>query len=68
VEPYVPAIVSAIHQAFSLATASTFAVGIVTCLAASVLVLGFRESRATAEARSWEPKSEPASETESAVA
>ena len=56
VEPYIPAIVSAIHEAFSLATASTFAVGIVTCLAASVLVLAFRESRATAEARSWEPE------------
>src|SRR4051812_30753291 len=48
VEPYIPAIVAAIHQAFSLATASTFAVGIVTCLVASVLVLAFRESRATA--------------------
>jgi hypothetical protein len=55
VEPYVPAIVAAIHEAFSLATAATFSVGIVTCLVASVLVLAFRESRATAEQRGWEP-------------
>jgi len=39
VEPFVPAIVDGIHQAFSLATAATFAVGIVTALLAALLVL-----------------------------
>jgi EmrB/QacA subfamily drug resistance transporter len=66
VEPYIPAIVAAIHEAFSLATAATFSVGIVTCLIASVLVLAFREARATAEERSWEPSS--SSDAESAAA
>jgi MFS family permease len=50
VEPYVPAIVDAIHQAFSIATASTFAVGIVSSLAAAGLVLLFQEAPATAAA------------------
>jgi EmrB/QacA subfamily drug resistance transporter len=71
VEPYIPAIVSAIHQAFSLATAATFSVGIVTCLAASVLVLAFRDARATADAAVREPDAESqgsASEAGSAVA
>jgi hypothetical protein len=52
VEPYIPAIVGAIHEAFSIATASTFAIGIVTSLAAAGLVLLFREAPATAAARS----------------
>jgi EmrB/QacA subfamily drug resistance transporter len=39
VEPIIPAIVSGIHQAFSLATASTFVVGIFSCLIAAVVVL-----------------------------
>jgi len=39
VEPFVPAIVDGIHQAFSIATAATFGVGIVTALAAALLVL-----------------------------
>ena len=52
VAPYVPAIVDAIHQAFSVATASTFAVGIATCVAASLLVLAFREAPARTPA--WE--------------
>ena len=30
-QPFIPAIVGAIHQAFSIATASTFAIGIATC-------------------------------------
>ena len=59
VEPYIPAIVLAIHQAFSLATASTFAVGIVTCVVASVLVLTFRESRATVVAPGLAGDGEP---------
>jgi hypothetical protein len=52
VEPYIPAIVGAIHGAFSIATASTFTIGIVTSLAAAGLVLLFREAPATAAARS----------------
>src|SRR6185436_13963123 len=48
VEPFIPAIVGAIHQAFSIATASTFAIGIVSSLAAAGLVLLFREAPATA--------------------
>jgi MFS family permease len=51
VEPFIPRIVDAIHQAFSIATASTFAVGIVSSLAAAGLVLLFREAPATAYAR-----------------
>lgn len=39
VEPFIPNIVSGIHQAFSLATASTFVVGIITALAAALVVL-----------------------------
>ena len=48
VEPFIPAIVDAIHAAFSIATASTFAIGIVSCLVAAGLVLLFREAPATA--------------------
>jgi EmrB/QacA subfamily drug resistance transporter len=43
IEPFVPAIVAAIHQAFSVATASTFAFGIVAALMALVTVLLLRE-------------------------
>ena len=50
VAPFIPAIVDAIHQAFSIATASTFAIGIATSLVAAALVLLFREAPATAEA------------------
>ncbi|MEP6681154.1 MAG: MDR family MFS transporter [Chloroflexota bacterium] len=39
VEPVIPAIVSGIHEAFSLATASTFVVGIITALLAALIVL-----------------------------
>ena len=48
VEPYLPAIVGAVHSAFSTATASTFVVGIATTVAASGLVLLFREAPAQA--------------------
>jgi EmrB/QacA subfamily drug resistance transporter len=50
VEPFIPAIVDAIHQAFSIATASTFAIGIATSLVAAGLVLLFRDVRVAAEA------------------
>jgi len=48
VEPYVPAIIEAIHAAFSIATASTFVVGIATTLVAAGLTLLFRDAPATA--------------------
>ena len=38
VQPIIPAIVGGIHQAFSLATASTFLVGIVTALLAALII------------------------------
>jgi EmrB/QacA subfamily drug resistance transporter len=39
VEPLIPAIVSGIHEAFSLATAATFTIGIVTAVLAALIVL-----------------------------
>jgi MFS family permease len=48
VEPFIPAIVDAIHQAFSIATASTFVVGIGTVALAAFLVLFLREAPAQA--------------------
>jgi EmrB/QacA subfamily drug resistance transporter len=39
VEPLIPAIVSGIHEAFSIATTSTFVVGIFTAIIAAVVVL-----------------------------
>jgi len=39
VEPLIPGIVAGIHNAFSLATASTFVIGIVSCLIAAFVVL-----------------------------
>lgn len=48
VEPYLPAIVDAVHSAFSIAAASTFTVGIGTTIVASGLVLLFRDAPAQA--------------------
>jgi EmrB/QacA subfamily drug resistance transporter len=65
VAPYMPVIVDSIHSAFSFATASTFFIGVVTGLAASGLVLLFRDAPATAReeapeaARPEEPCPEP---------
>ena len=39
VEPLIPAIVKGIHEAFSLATAATFSVGIATALLAALVIL-----------------------------
>ncbi len=50
VEPYLPAIVGAVHSAFSIAAANTFTVGIGTTLVASGLVLLFRDAPAQAHA------------------
>ena len=50
VEPFVPAIVDAIHSALSIAIASTFVVGIGSTLLAACLVLLFRDAPATVAA------------------
>jgi EmrB/QacA subfamily drug resistance transporter len=58
VEPLIPAIVTGIHQAFSIATSATFAVGIVTTLIAAAVVLvvmPVRVGAAAAEAREAAP-------------
>jgi len=54
IEPHLPAIVDAIHGAFSVATANTFLIGIATTVVATGLVLLFREAPATAQAPEWE--------------
>jgi EmrB/QacA subfamily drug resistance transporter len=48
VQPFIPAIVDAIHAAFSIATANTFVLGIGASLVAAGLVLLLREAPATA--------------------
>jgi hypothetical protein len=54
IEPFLPAIVGALHSAFSIATASTFTIGIGTSLVAAALVLLFREAPAAASEPAWE--------------
>jgi EmrB/QacA subfamily drug resistance transporter len=54
VEPYVPAIVAAIHAAISIATASTFVLGIGAAALAAGLVLFLREAPARVVAPSLE--------------
>lgn len=44
VEPFIPALVDAIHQALSLATSETFLVGVVASLIAAGVVLFLREA------------------------
>ena len=44
VAPLIPGIVNAIHEAFSIALASTYWVGIVGALVAAVLVLFLKET------------------------
>ncbi|HSM15997.1 MAG TPA: MFS transporter, partial [Gemmatimonadales bacterium] len=59
IEPIIPAIVSGIHQAFSIATGATFILGVVSALLAAVVVLvvmpagrmGEREAHVTDEPR-----------------
>ena len=55
-EPFIPTLVDAIYEAFSLATANTFLVGVVTSLAAAGLVLLLREGPATATESELEPE------------
>jgi EmrB/QacA subfamily drug resistance transporter len=63
VEPLIPGIVSAIHTAFSIATAATFTVGIVTALAAAAIILfvmpGGRMGHRAEAAEGAEPGGEP---------
>ena len=47
--PFIPEIVAAIHRAFSLAVASTFAFGIVAAVVAVAVVLFLREERQSAQ-------------------
>jgi EmrB/QacA subfamily drug resistance transporter len=49
VEPFVPVIVEAIHQAVSIATASTFILGVAASLLAALLVVGLKEVPMRAE-------------------
>jgi EmrB/QacA subfamily drug resistance transporter len=49
-EPFVPAIVDAIHRAFSIATASTFTFGIAAAAVAVIVVAFLRETPARADA------------------
>ena len=49
VEPFVPAIGDAIHQAVSIATASTFVVGVAASPLAALLVMGLKEVPMRAE-------------------
>lgn len=58
VEPFIPAMVDGIHEAFSLATAATFGVGIVTALLAALLVLAFLPGRRMGEGFESESDSE----------
>ncbi|MBA2381386.1 MAG: MFS transporter [Chloroflexi bacterium] len=53
IEPLLPAILGAIHGAFSIATSSTFSIGIGTSVLAAALVLLYREAPAEAGERSW---------------
>jgi EmrB/QacA subfamily drug resistance transporter len=68
VEPYIPVIVDAVHSAFSIATASTFVVGIGTTVVAAGLVLLFREAPAEARGRAWDAEADDAETPEAAAA
>ena len=54
-EPFLPGIVDAIYQAFSIAVASTFALGIVAAAVAAGLVLLLKEAPATASVPATRP-------------
>src|SRR5688500_2088597 len=60
VEPFVPAIVDGIHQAFSIATAATFGVGILTALVAALVVLVVLPGRRMGEGAESEEADLPA--------
>jgi EmrB/QacA subfamily drug resistance transporter len=58
IEPFLPAILGALHSAFSIATASTFTIGIGTSLVAAALVLLFRDAPAVVSEPAWESGAE----------
>ncbi|MDQ4035009.1 MAG: MFS transporter [Chloroflexota bacterium] len=60
VEPFVPAIVDGIHEAFSIATAATFGVGILTAIAAALVVLVVLPGRRMGEGSEAEEAEGPA--------
>ncbi len=53
VQPFLPAIAEAVHGAFSIATGSTFTIGIVTTVVAAGLVLLFRDAPARSSEPGW---------------
>lgn len=67
-EPFVPAIVGATHSAFSIATASTFGLGIGTSLLAAALVLLFREASVVADEKEWLSRDPDAAESTASAA
>jgi hypothetical protein len=65
VEPFIPAIVSAIHEAFSIATGSTFVLGIGSALLAAVVVfLVLPAARMSVSTGTYEPPIRGATELE----
>ncbi|HET9522120.1 MAG TPA: hypothetical protein VFO73_13815, partial [Candidatus Limnocylindrales bacterium] len=60
--------VGAIHSAFTIATAGTFAIGIATSLLAATLVLLFRDAPATASERASRPGEAEAGERSASAA
>jgi hypothetical protein len=68
VEPFVPAIVGAVHSAFSIATASTFVIGIATSLIAATLVFFFRDAPAVEAEPDWERREPEQSERSASAA
>jgi hypothetical protein len=70
VEPFMPAIVGAMHAAFSISTGSTFTLGIATTVVAAGLVLLLREAPAGAVASqgSREPEDEVKAEEAASAA
>jgi len=67
VQPFIPAIVDAIHAAFSIATANTFVIGIGASLVAAGLVLLLREAPAHATVDGHATEENGASTTPSAA-
>jgi len=65
VEPYVPAIVAAIHEAFSIATSSTFVIGIGATALAAGLSLLLREAPAPASEPESDARLSPGTQTPS---
>jgi len=67
VEPFIPAIVGAIHTAFSIATSATFGIGIVTSLLAAAVVLIWMPGGRMGEASEATAEPTPSRELEPAA-